>query len=131
MSCYENRIFHIQSCVSLRTQAYFRLSLVPPKIKLFSAEPVRAGNMSAKSCVSCRTIILPSFNGFCCKLTKIYTLLVSRGAILNIKFMTSSAESNLLSWVDFFTLDPCLIARHQMSSCIKVQENRQSMTARG
>ena len=31
-----------------------------------------------------------------------------RGAILNIKFMTSFAESNLSSWADFITLDPCL-----------------------
>ena len=37
-----------------------------------------------------------------------YTLLISRGAILNIKFMTSFAESNLSSWADFITLDPCL-----------------------
>ena len=36
------------------------------------------------------------------------TLLISRGAILNIKFMTSFAESNLSSWADFITLDPCL-----------------------
>ena len=25
-------------------------------------------------CVSCRTISLPSFNGFCCKLIKMFTL---------------------------------------------------------
>ena len=29
---------------------------------------------------------------------------VSRGAILNIKFMTSFGESNLSSWADFITL---------------------------
>ena len=45
----------------------------------------------------------------------VYTLLISRGAILNIEFMTSFAESNLPSCA-LFTLDPCLIARHQMSS---------------
>ena len=38
----------------------------------------------------------------------VYTLLISRGAILNIKLMTSFAESNLSSWADFITLDPCL-----------------------
>ena len=46
----------------------------------------------------------------------IYTLLISRGAILNIKFMMSFAESNLSSCTDFIMLGPCLIARHQMSS---------------
>ena len=34
------------------------------------------------------------------------TILISRGAILNIKFMTSFAKSNLSSWADFITLDP-------------------------
>ena len=34
----------------------------------------------------------------------VYTLLTSRGAILNIKFLTSFAESNLSSWADFITL---------------------------
>ena len=42
--------------------------------------------------------------------------LISRGAILNIHFMASFAESNLSSCADFITLDPCLIARHEMSS---------------
>ena len=37
----------------------------------------------------------------------VYTLLISHGAILNIKFMTSFAESNLSSWADFITLEPC------------------------
>ena len=46
----------------------------------------------------------------------LYTLLISRGAILNVKFMTSFAESNLSSCADFITLDPCLIAQHQISS---------------
>ena len=36
------------------------------------------------------------------RLTELYTLLVSRGAILNIKFMTSFAERNLSSWADFY-----------------------------
>ena len=31
---------------------------------------------------------------------KLYTLLISRGAILNIKFMTSFAENNLSYWGD-------------------------------
>ena len=48
--------------------------------------------------------------------TVLYTLLISRGPFLNIKFMTSFAESTLSSCADFITLDPCLIARHQMSS---------------
>ena len=46
----------------------------------------------------------------------LYTLLISQGAILNVKFMTSFAESNLSFCADFITLDPCLIARHQISS---------------
>ena len=46
----------------------------------------------------------------------LYTILISCGAILNIKLMTSFAESNLSSCTDFITLDPCLITRHQMSS---------------
>ena len=54
----------------------------------------------------------------------VYTLLISHGAILNIKFMTSFAESNLSSCADFITL----IAGHRLR---RVQENRQSMTARG
>ena len=41
---------------------------------------------------------------------EIYTLLISRGVILNIKFMTSFAESNLSSWTDFITL----IAGHRL-----------------
>ena len=41
---------------------------------------------------------------------EIYTLLISRGAILNIKFMTSFAESNLSSCADFITL----IAGHRL-----------------
>ena len=44
------------------------------------------------------------------------TLLISRGAILNFKFLTSFAESNLPSCADLITLDPCLLPRHQMSS---------------
>ena len=36
----------------------------------------------------------------CCKIVRlVHTLLISRGAILNIKFMTSFAESNLSSYV--------------------------------
>ena len=42
----------------------------------------------------------------------VYTLLISRSAILNIKFMTSLAESNLSSWADFITLD-----LHYVFSC--------------
>ena len=40
----------------------------------------------------------------------LYTLLISRGAILNIKFMTSIAESNLSSCDDFIML----IAGHRL-----------------
>ena len=53
-----------------------------------------------------------------------YTLLISRGTILNIKFMTSFAESNLSSCADFITL----IAGRRLKKSTK---NRQSMTARG
>ena len=35
----------------------------------------------------------------------LYTLLINHGAILNLKFMMSFAESNLSSCADFITLD--------------------------
>ena len=56
----------------------------------------------------------------------LYNLLRSRGAILNIKFMTSFAESNLSSGADFITL----ISGHRLKKCAR-KLNRQSMTARG
>lgn len=49
---------------------------------------------------------------------KLYTLLISCGTILNIKFMTSFVESNLSSCADFISLDPCLIAQHPVISHI-------------
>ena len=57
------------------------------------------------------------------KSLRLYTLLISRGAILNIKFMTSFAESNLSSCADFITL----IAGHRPK---KTQEYKK-MTERG
>ena len=38
------------------------------------------------------------------KIQQFYTVLISRGAISSIKFMTSFAESNLSSCADFITL---------------------------
>ena len=57
------------------------------------------------------------------KTSTLYTLLISRGAILNIKFMTSFAESNFSSCADFITL----IAGHRPK---KTQEYKK-MTERG
>ena len=56
----------------------------------------------------------------------VYTLLISHGAILNIKFMTSFAESNLSSCADFISLD------HSKSNAIvkrRVQERSVSFLA--
>ena len=48
------------------------------------------------------TNVIYSITCTLCK--KFYALLISCGAILNIKFMTSFAESNLSSCADFITL---------------------------
>ena len=53
-------------------------------------------------------IILFGFEDCFAKQNTVYTLLISRGTILNIKFMTSFAESNLSSCADFITFDPYL-----------------------
>ena len=57
------------------------------------------------------------------KLKVLFTLLISRGAILNIKFMTSFAESNLSSCAYFITL----IAGHRP----KKTQDYKKMTERG
>ena len=58
----------------------------------------------------------------------LHALLISGGAILNIQFMTSFAESNLSSCADFITLDTCMFDRSTPNFIVKRRLQERSVS---